>query len=106
MDTEWRYLEDNLDGEIATSYLPNDERFGEDRWAINQQHQIKLGSSLTGSLSQQRVSDTEFSDDFGDEFDYRSTAFLESDAELTWAERGWLASIDAQHWQRVESTGD
>lgn len=106
MDTELRYLEDNLDGEIATSYLPNDERFGEDRWAINQQHQLTLGSSLTGSLSQQRVSDTEFSDDFGDEFDYRSTAFLESDAELTWAERGWLASIDAQHWQRVESTGD
>ena len=103
LDTEVRYLEDYVEGEITTSYLPSDDRFGEDRWAINQQHELTVGSSLTGSLRQQRTSDTEFSDDFGDEFDYRSNAFLESDAELTWAENGWLASIDAQTWQRVEA---
>jgi LPS-assembly protein len=103
MDTEFRYLEESLEGEIASSYLPDDDRFGDDRWAINQQHKLTLGSSLTGSLRQQRTSDTDFSDHFGDEFDYRSNTFLESDAELTWAEQGWLASIDAQHWQRVEA---
>jgi len=102
LDTEVRYLEEYVEGEVATSYLPSDDRFGDDRWTINQHHRLAVGSSLTGSLRQQRTSDDEFSDDFGDEFDYRSNAFLESDAELTWANNGWLASIDAQTWQRVE----
>ncbi|MEX0449355.1 LPS-assembly protein LptD [Spiribacter onubensis] len=106
MDSEFRYLEEAFAGEISGSYLPHDDRFGQDRWAINQDHKLHVGNSLRGRLVQQRTSDTEFSDDFGDEFDYRSAAFLESYAELSWARNGWLASLDAQSWQRVDVEPD
>ncbi len=102
MDGEFRYLKPWLSGEVSGSYLEDDDRFGDDRWAINQTHRLAIGSSLRGELRQQRTSDTEYSDDFGDDFDYRSASFLESSAELSWADQGWLASIDAQQWQRVE----
>ncbi len=102
MDAEFRYLQPWLDGEMSGSYMADDDRFGDDRWAINQNHQLTIGPAIRGELQQQRVSDTEFSDDFGEEFDYRSAAFLESSAELAWADRGWIASIDAQDWQRVD----
>ena len=106
MDTEFRYLEDFLSGDVSASYLPDDDRFGDDRWAINQDHELQIGNALRGRLVQQRTSDTEFSNDFGDEFDYRSAAFLESYAELSWARNGWLASADAQAWQRVDTADD
>ncbi len=106
MDTEFRYLEETFSGDISGSYLPDDDRFGGDRWAINQDHSLHIGNTLRGQLVQQRTSDTEFSDDFGDEFDYRSAAFLESYADLSWARNGWLASVDAQSWQRVDTTAD
>mgnify|MGYP000199671006 FL=1 len=103
MDAEFRYLQPWLDGEISGSYMEDDDRFGDDRWAINQNHHLAIGPAIRGELLQQRTSDTEFSDDFGEEFDYRSAAFLESSVELSWADHGLLASIDAQDWQRVDS---
>ena len=102
LDTEYRYLQEWVDGEINASYLPDDDRFGEDRWAIDQTHDLQIGQAIRGELRQQRTSDTDFNDDFSDEFDYRSASFLESRAELAWADRGFLASVDAQYWQRVE----
>ncbi|MEX0451120.1 LPS assembly protein LptD [Spiribacter sp. 218] len=102
-DAEFRYLEPALSGEVSGSYLPDDDRFGDDRWAINQDHRLHIGNAWRGRLIQQRTSDTAFSDHFGDEFDYRSASFLESQAALSWAENGWLASVDAQSWQRVEA---
>ena len=103
LDTEYRYLSDWVEGEISGSYLPSDDVYGDDRWAIDQVHELRLGRSVRGELQQQRTSDTEFNDNFGNEFDYRSAAFMESRAELSWADRGFLASIDAQSWQRVDN---
>jgi len=105
LDTEYRYLQEWVDGEINTSYLPNDDRFGEDRLAIDQTHNLQVGNAIRGELRQQRTSDTDFNDDFSNEFDYRAASFMESRAELSWADRGFLASVDAQHWQRVETDG-
>lgn len=102
LDTEYRYLQDWIEGTVNASYLPSDDVYGADRWAIDQTHELRLGRSVRGELRQQRTSDTAFNDDFGNEFDYRSAAFMESRAELSWADREVLASIDAQSWQRVD----
>ncbi len=101
MDTEVRYLQDWLQGDVSGSYLPSDDVYGEDRWAIDQHHQLSIGSALRGEFNQQRTSDPYFSDDFGDDFSYRSASFLESNARLNWTESGLSASIDAQEWQQV-----
>lgn len=103
-DVEFRYLEPALEGEINVSYLPSDdERNDEDRWAINQEHAFSAGPSLSAELRQQRTSDPDFSDDFGDDFSYRSARFLESDARVDWSQGAFRASVDAQYWQRVDT---
>ena len=102
LDTEYRYLQDGIEGEVSGSYLPSDDVYGADRWAIDQTHELRLGRSVRGRIRQRRTSDTAFDDDFGNNFDNRSAAFLESRAALSWADRGFLASIDAQSWQRID----
>lgn len=102
LDTEYRYLQTWIEGDISASYLPDDDRFGDDRWAIDQTHELRLGDSVRGELRQQRTSDTEYSNDFGDEFSYRSERFLESHARLGWAEGPFTAAVDTQYWQRVD----
>ncbi|MFM9817578.1 UNVERIFIED_CONTAM: LPS assembly protein LptD [Spiribacter pallidus] len=101
-DAELRYLQPSLSGEINGSYLPDDRRFADDRWAIDQDHRLHVGSTWRGQLVQQRTSDSAYTDHFADNFDDRSASFLESRAELSFADNGWRASIDAQSWQQVE----
>lgn len=103
IDTEYRYLTDWLDGEINASYLPNDDRYGSDRWAIDQTHALSFGRSIRGTFQQKRVSDIDFENDFGNEFSYQSDSFMESLADLSWAQGGVFAAIDAQSWQRVKT---
>ncbi len=99
---EFRYLEDWVEGEIDGSYLPDDDAFGEDRWSIDQDHRLAVGGSLRGRLHQQRVSDPFYTDDFSNDFDTRSAAFLESEASLAWARNGFTASVDTQYWQQID----
>ena len=101
-DVEFRYLERWLEGEVKVSHLPDDDRYGDDRWALDQEHQLRIGDALRGELHQQRTSDPSYSDDFGDEFNYRSARFLESDARLSWDDGPFSVSIDTQYWQRVD----
>ncbi|MRH78601.1 LPS assembly protein LptD [Spiribacter sp. C176] len=103
LDGEFRYLEETLEGEISGGYLPSDDIYGDDRWAINQSHRLSIGSSIRGNLNQRRVSDVAFSNDFGDNVDYRASRFLLSDASLSWSDYGFSSSIDAQSWQQVDN---
>ncbi|MBY5269121.1 LPS-assembly protein LptD [Spiribacter salinus] len=101
LGTQYRYLHERGQGEINASYLPNDDRFGDDRWAIDQTHDWQMGNAVRGELRQQRTSDPDYNDDFNNDFDYRSASFLESRAQLSWADQGFIASVDAQDWQRI-----
>ena len=97
-----RYLEPGLAGRVDASYLPGDDRYGDDRWAVDQRHTLSLGDSLRGELHQQRTSDAQYSSDFGDDFSYRSARFLESRARLEWTRGGFRAAADTQYWQRID----
>lgn len=103
LDGEFRYLGESLRGTMSGAYLPSDDLFGDDRWAINQSHRLSIGSSIRGSLNQRRVSDVSFSNDFGDDVNYRASQFLASDVALSWSDFGFSTSIDAQSWQQVDS---
>jgi len=103
LDAEYRYLTRWVEGTVNASYLPNDDRYGADRWAIDQRHELSYGRSVRGKLQQKRVSDIAFENDFGNEFAYQSDSFMESLAEVSWAKNGFFASVDSQSWQRVKS---
>ena len=103
MDTEFRYLEEWIDGEFNVSVLPDDDVFGDDRWAIDQDHQLAIGSSIRGRIKQARVSDAFYSDDFSNELDVRSASFLESEASFAWTGRDSSLSVDTQYWQQIDT---
>jgi len=104
LDTQFRYLRPWIAGEIRTTYLPSDDRFGDDRWAINQAHRVASGTHLRARLEQQRVSDPDYPKDFDNSLDGNRERFLESRASATWSESDWSISADGQDWQTIDQT--
>lgn len=102
LDTEVRYLQPWIEGEVRVSVLPEDRVFGDTRWAIEQYHRLAVGDHLRGELLQRRVSDTRWTSDFGDDLDATAESHLESRAALSWSERDWAVSVDAQDWQTID----
>lgn len=102
MDAEGRYLLPSLEGEMAVGVLPDDRAFGDDRWALEQHHRLRLGEHLRGELRQRRVSDSQWPSDFSDDLGRTGESHLESRAALSWSARDWSAAIDAQAWQTVD----
>ncbi len=102
LDTELRYLQPWIAGEIELGVLPDDQVFGDDRWSIDQEHELAIGEHLRGELVQRRVSDTDWPSDFGDNLDVSAESHLQSRAALAWSQRDWSAAVDAQSWQTID----
>lgn len=103
LDGEFRYREEALRGTITGAYLPSDSLYEEDRWAINQDHRLSVGSAIRGRLRHHQVSDVDFSNDFGDDINYRSSRFLRSDVQLSWADYGISTSIYAESYEQIDT---
>jgi LPS-assembly protein len=104
LGTELRYLEPWIDGEIRGSFLPDDDRFGEDRWSINQEHRLRLGNHFRAEVDQERVSDSEYPDDFDTSFNGNTERFLESRGSASWTSSDWSVSTEVQNFQTVDET--
>lgn len=104
LDTQFRYLEPWITGELNLDYLPSDDLANKDRWAINQRHDIAFGEHLRARVRQQRVSDVEYPDDFDTSFNGNTERFLESEAAVSWSERDWSLNGDFQNFQTIDDT--
>lgn len=104
LGTEFRYLEPWIEGRVRGSFLPDDERFGDDRWSINQEHDLRLGDQFRAEVDQQRVSDSEYPDDFNNSFNGNTERFLESRGSATWTASDWSVSTEVQNFQTVDET--
>lgn len=96
--SEFRYLTPNHRGEISGTWLPNDDRTGDDRSSFGFQHYGRLGPLWNVRANINTVSDDRYFEDFGDSLTAASTSLLESTAGLYGRGRYWSASISAQDW--------
>lgn len=96
--SEFRYLTPNHRGEISGTWLPNDDRTGDDRSSFGFQHEGRLGPQWNVVANINTVSDDRYFEDFGDSLTAASTSLLESAAGVFGRGRYWRASLGAQDW--------
>lgn len=96
---EFRYLFEQHRGEIAGTWLPNDDQSGRDRGSFHYEHQGKLGEAWQLLADVNLISDDRYYEDFGDSLSTARTTLLESEAGIFGRGRYWSASVAAQSWK-------
>lgn len=96
---EFRYLTQDHRGELAGTWLPDDDQTERDRGSLGWQHFGKLSSAWTFIADLNHVSDDRYFEDFGDSLAAASTSLLESSAGVFGRGRWWNASVQLQDWE-------
>ena len=96
---EFRYLTEDHRGELAGTWLPDDDQTGDDRGSLGWQHFGKLSPAWTFVADLNHVSDDRYFEDFGDSLAAASTSLLESSAGVFGRGRFWNASVQVQDWE-------
>ncbi|HET6604916.1 MAG TPA: LPS assembly protein LptD [Xanthomonadaceae bacterium] len=96
---EFRYLTPRHRGELAGSWLSNDETTGDDRSSGTFRHDGRLSQFWTVRANLNQVSDDRYFEDFGDSLAATSTSLLESTAGVYGRGAYWGASLVVQDWK-------
>ncbi len=78
LGTEYRYLFSDIQGRFAGTYLSRDRKTGKTRWSFNSQHSYQPNDRFNISASYQRVSDTDYLNDFNGTMGLGSDNYLKS----------------------------
>ncbi|NGM88569.1 LPS-assembly protein LptD [Parapusillimonas sp. SGNA-6] len=104
LGAEFRYLGYRYSGQVAGTYLPNDNQTGEKRWQYSFQHRHSLGGGFNASFDINRVSDDDYFRDFSTfGLNEATNTYLPSTASLGWAGyRYFNASLTASTYQTLQ----
>ncbi len=100
---EFRYLEPNYNGVLRGEYLPNDQRYGDDRYFFSTRHQQNLGGGFGLVWNYARASDDSYFRDFSSAgLGMPSTLTLEQSATGFWGNEYWNAYVRALSYQTLQ----
>ncbi|WP_290636686.1 LPS assembly protein LptD [Aquisalimonas sp.] len=99
---EFRYLQPSFSGEVDGSYLPEDDRTGEDRWQFGLDHRHRFSPNVRGDLQLARVSDDQYFRDFGDSLRTSTTRHLRSRGRLRYDTYSLSGVASAEIYQTVD----
>lgn len=99
LGAEFRYLSEFHRGELAGTWLPNDDQTGRDRGSLGWQHFGVLSPHWNFIADLNYVTDDRYFEDFGDSLAAASTSLLQSTAGVFGRGRYWSASVSAQAWE-------
>jgi LPS-assembly protein len=104
---EFRYLENNYNGQLRASFMPDDRLRDRDRWAYALKHDGVVGGRLpTGpmglSLNLNRVSDDNYWRDFSRSGSSLTQRLLANDGALAWARGDLSVTARALKWQTLQ----
>lgn len=105
---EFRYLEDNYQGRLRGSFMPEDQLRHQNRWSLGVQHAGHYDSGLDaiGSFGLgwdiNRVSDDDYWRDFRGRGLGMTDRLLPSDGALDWSRGDWYVALRAQKWQTLQ----
>lgn len=104
---EYRYLQENYEGELGFEYLPGDDLAnGRDRSFLSFRHEHYFDNRRAQLLAQlQNVSDAQYLEDFGRSLSVTSQRFLDRSVEMRWrrARRFNLTAL-VQSYQDVDDS--
>jgi LPS-assembly protein len=99
LGTEFRYLTDANQGEIAAEWIGDDRIFGDDRYAWKWIHSTRFNAQWSASANINRVSDTLYFNDLGDSLINVAPAFLTSSAGVYGRGERWRLNFTAEDYQ-------
>ena len=108
VDTEFRYLEPDYNGQLRLNLMPSDSLRQQNRWGLSAQHQGGIETGLNGigriglGLSVNRVSDDNYWRDFSRSGQVLTQRLLPSTGTLAWALGDLSMSAQVQRWQTLQ----
>ncbi|MDZ7803884.1 LPS-assembly protein LptD [Thiohalophilus sp.] len=101
LQTEFRYLTANNEGQLDWHYLPDDKIYGEDRERVRWQHEGRADAGWSGQVEYNSVADTDHLFDFGDDLNATSTTHLQRRGQLVYNADRWQFTSLAQSHQVI-----
>jgi LPS-assembly protein len=102
LESELRYLGERHEGLVDVSWLRNDQEIQRERSLIGYRHTTHPGLGFNLDIDYNRVSDSDYFDDFGNDLGIASITHLEQRAVLGYQARNWIASARIQRYQTVD----
>lgn len=100
---EFRYLEENFNGEDRVEYLPDDNTGVGTRFYANLKHTQNFGNGWSGGYSYERVSDNKYFSDMTTHIITTSLVNLAQQAQIDYADDTWNFNGLVQQFQTLDS---
>ena len=99
-----RLLTRNEHSELSWNYLPEDSIFGAGRSRVRLENVTELPDHFRFSVDATNVSDSQYFEDFAQNPEGTSIAFVERRATLSYRDEHWRIDGEAQQYQTIDDT--
>ena len=99
--TEFRYLFENSDGKLDVEYLPNDNKFNDNRHQLRFQHQTLFQSGWRNQIDIRDVSDDQYFEDLGGSLSISSITHLNRSLVFDFFGDNWSLLGRVQQFQTI-----
>ena len=101
---EARILTPGEHTELSWNYLPHDDVFGDSRSRVRLENVSDLPDNFRFSVDATNISDSRYFEDFAQNSETTSTAFVERRATLSYRDEHWRIDGEAQQYQTIDDT--
>ena len=101
--SEFRYLTEQNQGQIAFEYLPSDKEVDGKRWQYDLQHATHFAEHWSASINAKKVSDDAYFQDFGGGLEDSNQDILSQNIYVQYLDKDWLFKAQYQGWQLLNS---
>ena len=101
--TEFRYLFENSDGELEVEYLPDDNKFNDNRHQLRFEHQTLFANGWRNLVDVRDVSDNQYFEDLGGSLSISSITHLNRSVAFDFFGDNWSLLGRVQGFQTIDS---
>jgi len=101
--TEFRYLFQNSGGELEVEYLPDDNKFNDNRHQLRFEHQTLFPNGWRNQIDVRDVSDNQYFEDLGGSLSISSITHLNRSLAFDYIGENWSLLGRVQEYQTIDS---
>ena len=101
--TEFRYLFQNSGGELEVEYLPDDNKFNDNRHHLRFEHQTLFANGWRNQIDVRDVSDNQYFEDLGGSLSISSITHLNRSLAFDYVGENWSLLGRVQEYQTIDS---
>jgi LPS-assembly protein len=100
---EFRYLFESSDGDLEVEYLPDDNKFNDNRHQLKYEHQTLFANGWRNLIDIRDVSDNQYFEDLGGSLSISSITHLNRSVAFDFFGENWALLGRAQGFQTIDS---